>query len=293
MNPERFLVYQPNHGLGIEMAMVHHAARLARILDRTVVLPLLPMLETQRYQGGIEEYFEPPRDLAWISTTDFRDKYGGKVDRLFSLIPQWQEEYRSQLVRDRHPVWLDNILRHPYFALAAARSMFSSDERSIGFSYLHSLVRGNSTYEEPDTDPAWPTDVPPHPRSDFLRAVELVLGGRPTVALHVRRGSQDNARAIHNYELPRSEAFLAEVPDDSDSLVYVATDVPSVLAEIREAIPDARQIHSGHFTRDAVLDLSACILADRFIGTDYSTFTQYVLHGRNQLGRPRMSTVLL
>jgi len=307
----RFLVYQPNHGLGIEMAMVHHAARLARVLDRTVVLPLLPMLETRIYQGGVEEYFEPPRNLAWISTREFRERHAGRIDRLYALIPEWQEEWRSQVVRDRHPVWVDNILRHPYFDLAGlkvaavewhtlstqldeagAAAMFDVDDRTVGFTYHHSLIRGNSTYEEPDNDPAWHTDVPPLPRPEFREAVELILGRRPSVALHIRRGSQDNARAIHNYELPLSDAFLTHVPADSE-LVYVATDTPAVLTEIRAEIPDARQIQSGHFTRDAVLDLSACILADRFVGTDYSTFTQYVLHGRTHLGQPRASTVLL
>lgn len=311
MSGRRFLVYQPNHGLGIEMAMVHHAARLARVLDRTVVLPLLPILETQVYQGGLEEYFEPPPGVDWISTAEFREKCGGRVDLLFSLMPQWQEEFRTQVIRDRHPVWLDNIMRHPYFALAGlevgkverhtidtqldhdtARSTFACDVRTVGFTYLHSLIRGNSTYEDPDLDPAWHTDVPPYPREEFRRGVELVLGRRPTVALHIRRGSQDNARAIHNYELPGTAAFLAEIAMDSE-LVYLATDVAEVRDEVRAAIPDVRHIETGHFTRDAVLDLSACMLAERFVGTDYSTFSRYVLHGRTMLGRPPESTVLL
>jgi len=306
-----FLVYQPNHGIGVELAMVHHAARLARLLDRTVVLPLLPILETQEYQGGIEEYFEPPSGFDWISTREFCERYGGEIHQLFSLLPEWQPEYRSKVIRDRHPVWLDNIHRHPYFELAgmrvrevtqltiteplepaAAQAMFSADTPMLGFSYLHSLVPGNSTYEEPDADPRWVEDVPPLPRAEFLRAAELVLGGRPNVAMHIRRGSLDNARAIHGVELPGVASFLAHVPSDAE-LVYLATDVPSVRDEVRATLPDARQIETGHVTRDAVLDLSACVLADQFVGTDYSTFTRYVLHARTNLGRSPNSTVLL
>lgn len=305
------LVYQPNHGIGVELAMIHHAARLARLLDRTVVLPLLPILETQRYQGGVEEYFDPPAGFAWITTAEFRQRYGGEIHQLFSLVPQWQPEYRSTVIRDRHPVWLDNIHRHPYFELAGmrvrdvtrltvhaplrpdeARRMFATEAPVIGFTYLHSLVERNSTYEEPDTDPAWHGDVPPQPRAEFLRAVELALGQRPAVALHIRRGSQDNARAIHDVELPSLTRFTAHVPADA-GLVYVATDVADTYQEIRRQLPDARHIETGHFTRDAVLDLSACVLADRFVGTDYSTFSQYVLHARTTRGLPRESTILL
>jgi hypothetical protein len=66
-----------------------------------------------------------------------------------------------------------------------------------------------------------------------------------------------------------------------------------VYTEIRRRIDDARHIETGHFTRDAVLELSACILAERFVGTDYSTYTRYVLHARNNRGEPPESTVLL
>jgi hypothetical protein len=305
------LVYQPNHGIGVELAMVHHAARLARLLDRTVVLPLLPILETQRYQGGVEDYFDGPTGFDWITTAEFVQRHGGEIHQLFSLLPQWQPEYRSKVVRDRHPVWLDNINRHPYFELAgmrvqdvtrltveapltadAARRMFASEAPVIGFSYLHSLVERNSTYEEPDNDPSWHGDVPAQPRAEFLQAAELALGGRPTVALHIRRGSQDNARAIHGLELPSLAEFEAHVPAGAD-LVYVATDVADAYHDVRQRIPDARHIETGHFTRDAVLDLSACVLAERFVGTDYSTYTQYVLHARTKRGLPRESTVLL
>jgi hypothetical protein len=227
------------------------------------------------------------------------------------LAPQWQEEYRTQVIRDRHPVWLDNIERHPYFEIAGmrvrrttrmtvesqmdadtARERFSTDAPVIGFSYLHSLVEKNSTYEEPDRDPAWYGDVPPQPRAEFFRAAELALGDRPAVALHIRHGSRDNARAIHQVELPGIEEFLAHVPPNS-GMVYVATDVPEVFAAVRAQLGDVRHIETGHFTRDAVLELSACILADRFVGTDYSTYTRYVLHARNHRGLPPESTVLL
>jgi hypothetical protein len=311
MAARRFLVYQPNHGIGVELAMVHHAARLARLLDRTVVLPLLPILETQQYQGGVEEYFDGPTGVEWISTAEFLERHGGDIHQLFVLAPQWQPEYRSQVIRDRHPVWLDNIERHPYFELAgmrvlratrmtiesqlhkeAARELFATDAPVIGFSYVHSLIEKNSTYEEPDRDPAWHTDVPPQPRAEFLRAVELALGGRPSIALQIRHGSRDNARAIHQVELPGIEEFLAHVPPDP-GLVYVATDVSDVYTEVRSHVGDARHIETGHFTRDAVLELSACILAERFVGTDYSTFTRYILHARNNRGEPPESTVLL
>lgn len=311
MDSKKFLVYQPNHGIGVELAMVHHAARLARILDRTVVLPLLPILERQVYQGGVERYFELPVSLAWISTIEFAEQYQGEIDRLFSLEPQWQPEYRSELVRERHPVWLDNILRHPYFALAGmrvrettrmticsplapgeAREMFSTPDTTIGFSYLHSLVEGNSTYEEPDRDQWWRRDVPTQPRREFLQAVELMLGARPSLALHIRRGSLDNARVIDGVDLPGLDAFAAQVPG-TGGLIYVATDEAAALEAIRIQRPDARQIASGHATRDAVIDLSACVLADQFVGTYYSTFSQYIFHARTSLGQSRSSTLLL
>lgn len=311
MANERFLVYQPNHGIGVELAMVHHAARLARVLDRTVVVPLLPILETQQYQGGIDEYFDMPERLNWISTREFCEEHGGQIGRLFALEPQWQREYRSKVTRERHPVWLDNIRRHPYFELAGmqldkvtrqaitgslnaseVQKIFGTDDRTIGFSYHHSLLEGYSTYEEPYRDPWWRDDVPPQPRWEFFEAVRLALGDRPALAMHVRRGSLDNAQVIDGVELPALAAFEEHIRP-GPGLAYLATDTAEVHAQFRKIRPDIRQIETGHFTRDAVLDLCACVLANRFVGTDYSTFTQYILHARTSLGRPRDSAVLL
>src|SRR5260370_12066820 len=61
----------------MEMALVDAAVRLGGLLNRTVVLPFLPILESLEYQGGIEEYFELQPGTDWISTKLFRERYGG------------------------------------------------------------------------------------------------------------------------------------------------------------------------------------------------------------------------
>jgi hypothetical protein len=312
MGHRGLLVYQPNHGLGVELALVHHAARLGRLLDRTVVLPLVPILETLQYQGGLEEYFELPGDLDWISTAAFRQRHGGQIDQLYQLLPHWRPDYWSSVVRDLHPVWLQNIRRYTYFSLAglgvrrvsrqviarpltaeAARERFATDATTIGFTYLHSVLTGDPAHQlQHNNHFYWLDDAPPHPRTDFLEAVELALGGRPNLALHIRRANLEMARIISGVELPPITAFQERIPADP-GLVYVATDVDAVLEEICQKLPDARRIRTGHITRDAVLDLSACALAEHFIGTHFSTFSHYIVHARSRLGRDPSTTVLL
>ncbi len=306
------LVYQPNHGLGVEMALVDTAARLGRLLDRTVVLPLLPILETLEYQGGVEQYFQMHPDVDWISTEEFRWRHEGEIDHLFHLLPHWKPDYWSKVVRDLHPVWLRNIRRCDYFSRVGlrvrdaslhafrrplsprtAQELFSSNAPVIGFSYIHSLLADDASRAPPPDDHFhWLDYAPTHPRDELLAAVESILGGIPDVALHVRRANQEMARAIDGVELPPIPAYCELVADDA-GLVYVATELDAAFDEVRQKVPDARRIRTGHETRDAAIDIGACALAERFVGTHCSTFSMYIVHARAGLGKEPNSTTLL
>jgi hypothetical protein len=306
------LVYQPNHGLGVELALVDTAARLGRLLDRTVVLPLLPILDTLDYQGGVEEYFELHPEVDWISTSEFRQRYHGEIDHLFHLLPHWKPDYWSKVVRDTHPVWLRNIRHYDYFSrvglrvrevsvhafrrplpLQTAAEVFSTDAPVIGFSYIHSLLADDAPRTPPDDDHFhWLTCAPPHPRGELLEAVELLLGRVPDVALHVRRANQEMALAISGTVLPPIPAYCELVPAGAE-LVYVATELDAAFDQVRQKLPDARRITTGHHLRDAAIDIAACALAERFIGTHCSTFSMYVVHARSSLGKEPSSTTLL
>ncbi len=312
LGKRRLLVYQPNHGLGMEMALLDAAVRLGRLLDRAVVLPLLPILETLEYQGGIEQYFHLDPDVDWISTREFRRQYGGEIGHLFHLLPHWRPEYGSKINRDLHPVWLRNIHHCEYFPRVglsvrevsrhafrralrpeAVRQIFSTSVPAIGFSYINGLLAEESPLTPPpDDDFRWLTYAPPHPRRELLATVEQALGSTPDVALHVRRANLEMARAISGIELPPISAYCELVPADART-VYVATDVDSTFDEVRKELPQACRIRTGHITRDAVIDIAACTLAGRFIGTHCSTFSMYIVHARSRLGHEPSSTTML
>jgi len=308
----RLLVYQPNHGLGVELALVDTAARLGRLLDRTVVLPLVPILDTVQYQGGLEEYFELHPDVDWIPTSEFRQRHHGEIDHLYHLLPHWKPDYWRKVVRDTHPVWLRNIRHYDYFSRVGLRvrdvslhafrrplrpetalELFSSDAPVIGFSYVHSLIADEASRPPPDDDHFhWLTLAPPHPRKELLEDVELALGGVPDVALHVRRANQEMALAIDGTVLPPIPAYCELVPVGAER-VYVATELDATFDKVRQTVPGARRIRTGHETRDAAVDIAACALAERFVGTHCSTFSMYIIHARASLGKEPSSTTLL
>jgi hypothetical protein len=307
----RLIVYQPNHGIGVEMALVDAAARLGKLLDRTIVLPQLPILDTLDYQGGIDEYFELNPDMNWVSTEELLRR-GAVIDRLFHLIPYWKPDFKRQIVRDLHPVWVRNISRYEYFPAVGlrvrevsrreihhplcpetVREMFASDAPVIGFSFINGLIADNVSRSSPPDDKfRWLDYAPPHPRREFLEAVKVLLGQVPDIALHVRRANQEMARAIDGTELPPIAAYCEYISPDI-KLAYIATEMNEVFHEISQKVPAARRITTGHHIRDAVLDIAACTLAERFVGTHCSTFSMYIVHARSSIGKDPGTTVLL
>ena len=93
----------------MELFLLNTAFTIAATLDRTLIIPPMPDLETTNYRCGLDHYFALDTDLPWISTPDFLARYGSGINAAFKVIPEYREEYTSPVIRTLHPVWTDCI----------------------------------------------------------------------------------------------------------------------------------------------------------------------------------------
>lgn len=315
---KRFLLYQPNHGFGIELFLLESAFEIARALNRTLVIPPMPDLETTNYRRGLDDYFKLGTDWPWVSTEQYRAKYGVNIDLIFHVAPLHRVEYASTVIRDLHPVWLDNIERLTSFVKMGFRAgevrrvqvdrplrlteishTFEDERPSVGLSYIHGLVEiANTRYEATahrpvDSDEFTLRHVPTAVRDNYLRLAHSFAGPGRYAAIHWRRGQniQQVAKILENVELPTAEAMLRVIPADIDQVI-VATDVG--LEAFKDFSDDYRIRSFRHEDPqiNAVVDMALCIDADLFVGVDTSTFSTYIAYVRRARGL-RASTLLL
>jgi hypothetical protein len=315
---KRFLLYQPNHGFGMELFLLETAFEIAQALDRTLVLPPMPDLETTKYRRGLDNYFRLDTDWRWVSTEQYRATCGDHIDLVFHIAPLYRKEYTTPVIRDLHPVWLDNIERLTSFvkmgfrvgevrrlqverplSLTEISRTFEDERPSIGLSYINGLAEvANKRFEAAtirpvNSDGSMLRHVPTAVRDDYRALAHSFTGAEPYAALHWRRGQniQQVAKILENVELPTMEAMVRSIPADIHQII-VATDVG--LEDFKE-FGEGRRFRSFRHEDpqvNAVVDLALCIEADLFVGVDVSTFSTYVAYVRRARGL-RESMVLL
>lgn len=314
----QFLLYQPNHGFGVELFLLESAFEIARALDRTLVLPPMPDLETTRYRRSLDHYFRLDADWPWVSAEQYRAMYGDDIDLIFHIEPLYRAEYSSPEIRNLHPVWLDNIERLTSFVKMGFRigelrrlrierplgpveisHAFTDERPSVGLSYIHGLVEvANKRFAAATQRPAgsnWSMlrHVPTTVQDEYRRLARSFAGAGRYAAVHWRRGQniQQVAKILENAELPTVEGMMRAVPADIGQVV-VATDVGLEAFEDFRGDYRIRSFRHEDPQVNAVVDLALCIDADLFVGVDASTFSTYVAYARHARGL-HASTLLL
>ena len=310
----RLLVYQPNHGLAVEVHMLEIAMHLGEILDRTVVLPRLPILETTNYEEGLEYYFNIPRSFSWSPNAEFIRERHGVVDVLYHVIPDYSPYYRSAAVREIHPVWLDDIEHYRYFGslgmtirqvvtrqilhqldTEAVQRVFATDAPVIGITYINGLLDEKTRPRSCGEDNfAQHRSVPTGPNNHFVALASSFIDGREYDAIHWRRSKTliQMARRFMKLRLP-SLASLCDHIGPHCQRLFLATDAPRI-----GGLPVNRGIeifryHCDSPNENAVMDLTLCVLADHFVGTEVSTFSHLISRLRHKAGKAADSTVVL
>lgn len=313
--PQRFLVYQASHGFGVELFLLETAFEIARTLNRTLVLPPMPELETTNYRHSLDEYFRLDTDWPWISAQQFFEQHGKVIDLVFQVVPQYRKEYSSSEIRKLHPVWLDNIdgligfakgqfqtqkvirqqIERP-LTLSEVSGCFNSDYKVIGISYINGLVEDVSGLVEEVSirnSANLLRHVPVTLHERFLTLAHGFAGGEPYTAIHWRRGHhmREVVKLLENLDLPTAEAMMASAGENGTQII-VASD--SGLEEFKHF--NGRRIRS--FRHDdphvnALVDMALCIGANRFVGTWASAFTAYVGYARRVRGHLPETTVCL
>jgi len=313
--PQRFLVYQASHGFGVELFLLETAFEIARTLNRTLVLPPMPELETTNYRYSLDEYFRLDTDWPWISTQQFFEQHTKAIDLVFQVVPQYRKEYSSSEIRRLHPVWLDHIdgligftkiqfqtdevrrlqIERP-LTLSEVRGCFDSDYRVIGISYINGLLEDVSELVDEASirnSASLLRHVPVTVHDRFLTLAEEFAGEEPYAAIHWRRGHhmREVVKILENLDLPTAEAMMGFAGETATQIV-VATD--SGLEEFKHF--NGRKIRSFRHNDphvNALVDMALCIGADRFVGTWASAFSAYVGYARRAAGHLPDTTVCL
>lgn len=311
MQENKYLLYQPNHGLGMELHIFHTAARVAAALDRTLVVPRLPRLETNTYEAGLDEYFDISPAVHWVSHRRFLELSKGVVEHIIKVVPNYRPEYRSELNRSWHPVWLRNIMDYPYFEqvgcstrrvtqidlehnldLEEVRRLFASDGQALGITYMNGLLSDEAEFPVvPDDDFAGRHLTPTGPSRQYVAQVKSWSGGLPFQAVHIREGYRDLVMDVSGVRIPKTTEFIHHLGKEMPT--YVATDVDSVFLDLKGTLAAAGRVGAAEPVAQAVTDMAFCIAADTFIGTHFSTFSQYISHVRKEQGKSDDTTVLL
>ena len=312
MPQSRFLVYQPSHGLGVELFLLETAFAIAGVLERILVIPLLPDLETTRFRRGLEHYFTLDSTHHWISTPEFLGKYSPVIDLTFQVIPEYRAEYRSSTVRALHPVWTDNIehltaLTRMGFApkrvvvtsirrsmtLAEIATVFASTEPVIALSFLNGITDDIPSFEDSPFDDNV-KHVPYKIQERYVDMARSFVKAEHVAALHWRRRHHIKTMAalMQGATLPSAKKMIQHVPASAVQVI-VASDARINGLRRCAAGKELRQFHHSDPQVNAVVDMALCINAEWFIGTHASTFSFYIAYARSAGGIPRNKTVLL
>jgi hypothetical protein len=305
----RTLVYQAAHGLGVEMAAVDTAARLANALDARIALPLMPLLESTTYLYEVPDLFEVPDGFRWCRTSDVIE-VAEPLGRVVKVLPDYLNEFCDAGLRRLHPTWVDVIENLTYFREVgfrlgtvddahltepmtlddAVRLLGFGPHATIGCGYLNGLLPeassdGGHDFSGLSFAPAVPARV--------WREEADRQAGPVDVAVHIRRGNLVPAAPLHGLRLPSLASYRVHLPTDAASRVYVATDDPAVWQELRAARPLVQRADAPDPLCLAAIEAAICSSADRFVGTVASTFSHLIACARERLGHAPGDTVLL
>ncbi|MDL1988631.1 MAG: hypothetical protein LWX08_13475 [Deltaproteobacteria bacterium] len=300
--------------MAVEVHMLETAMHLARILNRTVVLPILPILETTNYEKSLEYYFNIPQSFPWISTDQFLRQCNGIIDVLFHVIPDYSPFYTSSIVREIHPVWFDNIKNYWYFDCVGFKiqkvypcqivkkldvggivKKFHSNGQAIGITYINGLLDSKiSTPERNDNNFALHTSGPTGPSNYFINRASKFIGDQAYTAIHWRRSKTliQMASRVYKLQLP-DLASLYECLDSQCKRLFVASDAAEIENPPQILNNQIIRYYSDSPNENAIMDLALCVLAKHFIGTDISTFSHLISFLRQKAGKEVHSTNLL
>jgi len=312
MAEQRFLIYQPTHGLGVELFLLNTAFTIAATLDRTLIIPPMPDLETTNYRCGLDHYFALDTDLPWISTPEFLARYGSGIDAAFKVIPEYREEYTSPVIRTLHPVWTDCIENLTGFKqmrfdvrrvvqVHVSRRMtrgeiataFACAEPVIALSFINGILDETTRLDEPPIGISIP-HVPTRIREPYISMARSFIGTNGVAALHWRRqyNIKKMAKFLENGKLPTAKEMMDNVPSAAQQLL-VASDTRIDALRRFATHKQLRRFRHQDPQVNAVVDMALCANAEWFIGTYASTFSFYVAYMRSALGAEPASTVLL
>lgn len=308
MLEDKYLLYQPMHGMGVELVIIETMMHIARITNRTLVMPLLPVIETNIYEESLDYYFEFSDHFKWISTKEFVRLNGKEIDKLYSIMPFYREEFINDKIRDCHNVWLDLIYNNTYFkknefvikdiqelnikrqlSEAEVKELFDIPEKVIALSYVNGLIQDDIYNIKGFSKDSFKelTTMPIMPKKCFMDQVKKTIDNK-YVAIHYRRAN--NMQLVRNVllkkkgDLPTWEEIMQHVPNEYE-YAYVAYDT-----DYTSCVKDNRLKFMKHFddvqgNEGAILDMCYCILSDYFVGNYYSTYSKYIYHSRLMLGK--------
>lgn len=305
---DKYLLYQPMHGLGVELVIVETMMHIARFTNRILVMPLMPVIETNEYEESLDYYFEFGESFKWISTKEFIRVNGREIDNLYHIMPFYREEFINDKIRDCHGVWLDLIYNNTYFkknyflikklqridikkqlSENEIMELFDVPDKVIALSYANGLIRDEIykiTGFSKDSFKKLIT-MPVMPKKCFMDDVQKTTLNK-YVSIHYRRAN--NMQLVRNVllkkkgDLPTWEEIMLHVPSEYE-YAYVAYD-----ADYTDCVKDTKLKFMKHFenvygNESAILDMCYCILSDYFIGNFYSTYSKYIYHSRLMIGK--------
>lgn len=304
------LLYQPSHGLGVEMWVVHDAANLAKSLGLRLTLPRLGPLESTDFLYEIEELFEIPDGLAGDTTHAFLAAGPTVVPRL-DVLPIYLTEYTDSRISMLHPTWLRIIREAAYFVQVGidtrhARTIspprpLSDPELAnvlapiraehLAVSYLNGLCEQQAPIQTAADDFDGRSFSPCVPCNRWLRIAHRTVG-TPQVAVHIRRGNLVEPLSLKGISLP-SVSDYRRIAGSEVGHVYCATDEDAVWHEFEHGTRLLPRIGAMDPVSAAMVELSICATAERFVGTRESTFSHLISAARRALGHSATSTVLV
>lgn len=304
----KYILYQPMHGLGVELVCLETMLRISNILNRTLVLPIIPKIESIDYERGLEEYFEFRDDFKWISMKAYKLKNGNYIDKLFHILPEYKKEYNNMQIRNTHPVWLKLIEEYAYFDIMNMNvgeikkcfvknkltkknilDLFDTDCKTIAFTYVNDLIE-NKEYgiKNISKDPfKYFISTPDLPNKELFFKVKKYVKNKKYVAIHWRRGNNIELvkkELMNNRGLPLWSDILKKIPKNIE-YIYVASDIEENDLLFNSSIKVIEGFKCNEDNINAIIDMCFCINADYFIGNRYSTYSNYIYHVRTLMGK--------
>ena len=312
----RLLLYQPLAGFGNQLMQFEIAAGLARELNRTLVVPRYVRRDGTTGQAHLSDLLQlpTPQELG-VGYTLLPDAPTAiTLDEVFVLVPAYLSAEQQAFLQRQYPATMASAANLTYFrdlgsvGASTALRQIPMAERGRQFTATvfasDALVVGvNMLYVESFWRPLT-LHLPPHPR---FCAPKAAAGPVWYNAVHVRVGDMpEYARVMALGVTPSSVAVVAdkvaqlhaqqlqqEPPGTPPRGWYVASeDEPDKVDVLRRAaVPEhivARPAVGAADEEHAILlrDVCLCWHADVFVGSSYSSLSQWIGLLRGHDGLP-------